>query len=179
VQAPAGSRSQGTYPAGGFHLRRAYGRSSTRESAGLQNQWLQVRFLPSMRSTTLRGERARVLTNAQRNTKERGRPPCGRALRPRACPGCPVVPGRAAPGLLAPTGRATPPQGEGCQFESDAVHVHVAGCSVRVSAPDLGSGRRGSSPCFPTHGSLAHRVERLSEDQQARGSSPRGTTLRH
>jgi hypothetical protein len=113
VQAPAGSRSQGTYPAGGFHLRRAYGRSSTRESAGLQNQWLQVRFLPSMRSTTLRGERACVLTNAQRNTKERGRPPCRRASRPRACPGCPVVPGRAAPGLLAPTGRATPLQGEG------------------------------------------------------------------
>ena len=28
-------------------------------------------------------------------------------------------------------------------------------------------------------GSLAHRVERLSEDQQARGASPRGTTARH
>jgi hypothetical protein len=113
VQAPAGSRSQGTHPAGGFHLRRAYGRSSTRESAGLQNQWLQVRFLPSMRSTTLRGERACVLTNAQRNIKERGRPSRRRASRPRACPGCPVVPGRAAPGLLAPIGRATPLQGGG------------------------------------------------------------------
>ena len=122
VQAPAGSRSQGTRPAGGFHLRRGYGRSSTRESAGLQNQWLQVRFLPSMRSTTLRGERACVLTNAQRNTKERGRLPCGARRARRACPGCPVVPGRAALGLLAPTGRATPLQGEGCQFESDAVH---------------------------------------------------------
>src|SRR5215470_527454 len=94
VQAPAGSRSQGTRPAGGFHLRRAYGRSSTRESAGLQNQWLQVRFLPSMRSTTLRGERACELTNAQRNTNKRQA-----ALRALVAPGGPArLPGRPRPG---------------------------------------------------------------------------------
>ena len=144
VEAPARSRSQGIYPAGGFHLRRAYGRSSTRESAGLQNQWLQVRFLPSMRSTTLRGERACVLTNAQRNTKESGRPPCGRALRPRACPGCPVVPGRAAPGLLAPIGRATPLQGEGfpVRIRGGPLGVTQAGWASDFRSP---SSRTGTS----------------------------------
>jgi hypothetical protein len=55
----------------------------------------------------------------------------------------------------------------------------LPGCGVRVSAPLLGSGRRGSSPCFPTvNGSLAHREERRCEVAQARGSSPRETTVR-
>src|SRR5260221_11125450 len=43
-------------------------------------------------------------------------------MRPRSLPRLPVVPGRAAPGLLAPIGRATPLQGEGSRFESGAVH---------------------------------------------------------
>ena len=34
----------------------------------------------------------------------------------------PAVRRRAASGLLAPIGRATPPQGEGFRFESGAVH---------------------------------------------------------
>jgi hypothetical protein len=49
----------------------------------------------------------------------------------------------------------------------------LTGCSVRVSAPGLGPGRRGSSPCFPTSGSPAHREERGCEISQARGSIPR------
>lgn len=54
--------------------------------------------------------------------------------------------------------------------------IGLTGCSVRVSAPGLGPGRRGSSPCFPTSGSLAHLEERRCEIPQARGSSPWGTT---
>jgi hypothetical protein len=55
----------------------------------------------------------------------------------------------------------------------------LTGCGVRVSAPGLGPGGRGSSPCFPTvNGSLAHREERRCEVAQVRGSSPRGTAMR-
>ena len=103
----------GDTPGGRFSFAPAFGRSSTWESAGFQNQWLRVRFLPSKRSTTPRGERACVLTIPQRNTK-RVRQAHPRAHpHPRGLSWLPVVPGRAAPGLLAPTGRATPLQGEG------------------------------------------------------------------
>ena len=87
----------GDTPGGRFSFAPAYGRSSTGRALVWKNQWLRVRFLPSMRSTILRDERACVLTNPQRNTKERDRPVRGRTCAParpvlaarRARPGSP------------------------------------------------------------------------------------------
>src|ERR1700722_19541049 len=69
------------------------------------------------------------------------------------------VSGCGGPGLLAPTGRATPSHGEGLGSNprQSTAPDGASGCSVMGSEPDLGSGRQSSILCVPSHGSLAQR----------------------
>src|ERR1035438_9260508 len=75
-------------------------------------------------------------------------------------------------GLLAPTGRAPGLHPGGSRFESEAVHWRDEGDMVPRLA--WAQEKRRSNRCIPTHGFLAHRVERRREVPQVRGSSSRG-----
>src|SRR5215469_18888344 len=112
----------------------------------------QVRLLAPMRSATSRGKRVCTLLIQQWEAY------CAASRAARI----PALPGRQE-ACLRP-GR-TPVMGMTARERSRLASVDVVGSiptfstrtggRVRVSAPGLGPGRRGSSPCFPTHGSLA------------------------
>ena len=71
------------------------------------------------------------------------------------------------------------PDPESGETRFDSGGPDVTGCGVRVSAPALGAGSRGSSPCFPTCGSLVKSESRAVEAREVpgrfRGEPPRPT----
>ena len=73
------------------------------------------------------------------------------------------------------------PDPESGETRFDSGGPDVTGCGVRVSAPALGAGRRGSSPCFPTCGSLVKSESRAVEAREVpgrfRGEPPRQAPL--
>jgi hypothetical protein len=115
---------------------------------------------------------------------------CGRPAW--ACPdaaapasGSQAVQGAAAPGLLAPIGQSNSPARRRFSVRIRGGPLPSAkgapGCCVKVSAPALGAGGRGSSPCVPTHGSLAQREEHPVEAREVpvrfRGEPPNRARL--
>jgi hypothetical protein len=65
-----------------------------------------------------------------------------------------------------------------CRSGFDSCHLHSTGCRVRVSAPGLGPGRWGSSPCFPTMGLQLRGISAPPKPGEGRivtcGTHPRG-----
>jgi hypothetical protein len=135
-----------------------------------------------MRSTILRDERAWLLITAQWNTeRETGLLAGGTHARETLSPAARPA-GWAAHGLLAQLVEQLPCKEKVSRFDSGAVHEHDSGWWRSRQRACFGNTRSPvrARPVRPglsvTSGSLAHRVERLPEKQQVRGSSPRGTT---
>lgn len=134
-----------------------------------------------MRSTILRDERASVLITAQRNTKEESRPVRGRNARSQGLLWLSAGLRRAASRAASSNGKSNSPARRRFPVRVRSGPLVRAG-QVVADGGAVGSARasgargRRFEPGPSDDGSLAHREERLSEGQQARGSSPRGTT---